>query len=540
VDTPFRVGSVSKTFVSLAAMKLLEEGRLRLEDPVARLLPEVAMPNRWARTDPIRLIHLLEHTAGFDDFHLKDYAHNDPTPLSLERSLAVNESSRKVRYRPGTHFAYSNSGPPVAARVVEKLTGMPFENFVERNLFQPLEIRQASFLLTPRIERSLARGYRLDRLEPVPYSHILQRPSGALNISISELSHLVQMLSNSGKFGDRELISRETFERMLRPESTLAGGLGMPYGYAKGLFTVAAASKIFYGHDGGISGYRAGFWFQPQDRSGFAVAVNRPTIALERIIRLFFKYLTRTATPAPRMSLSLDELQSYTGAYRFSIPRSAITGFITRLLWANVELKGGKLYLETFDRSPFELIPVGPGLFRSAEIPVACYSFTKDRDGNRYCQLGFANLKRVNPVLNWIERHVLKLVLYGHLTVFAAGFLLLLSLVLRRPMRRYDTYAVAAPALCLLCLAAWLVTPLTAGEDFLAQYGHPTFRAWAFCALSWLYVLGTFNCMRLLANSPDRQPGLYETLCSLGTFSHLYTVAYLAYWGLIGLKTWAY
>jgi CubicO group peptidase (beta-lactamase class C family) len=73
-DTLFRIGSTSKAFVSLSILKLVNEGKLSLQDPVHKLVPEIYFENRWEATDPVRVVDLLEHTTGWDDLHLHEYA----------------------------------------------------------------------------------------------------------------------------------------------------------------------------------------------------------------------------------------------------------------------------------------------------------------------------------------------------------------------------------------------------------------------------------------------------------------------------------
>jgi CubicO group peptidase (beta-lactamase class C family) len=122
-DTLFRIGSVSKSFAALAALRLQEEGKLKLADTVRQWVPEVAFTNPWEATDPVRLVHLMEHTTGFDDIHLREYAHNEPTPIALKDALAFGAPSRVCRWRPGSRMAYCNSGPAVFAAVVERVSG---------------------------------------------------------------------------------------------------------------------------------------------------------------------------------------------------------------------------------------------------------------------------------------------------------------------------------------------------------------------------------------------------------------------------------
>jgi len=89
-DTVFRIGSIGKSFVALAALILVEEGLLDLDTPVRELAPEIEFDNPWRDTDPVRVVHLLEHTTGWDDLALRDYAHNVEPPITLREALDYN------------------------------------------------------------------------------------------------------------------------------------------------------------------------------------------------------------------------------------------------------------------------------------------------------------------------------------------------------------------------------------------------------------------------------------------------------------------
>lgn len=137
-ESMFRIGSTSKMFVALSVLKLVEEGRLSLDDKVGELAPEIEFENQWESTDPVRVVHLLEHTTGWDDIHLPEYGHNDPTPATLKEGLDFHPHSRVSRWKPGSRMSYCNSGPPVAAYIVQKITGQDFEDYVQENFFAPL------------------------------------------------------------------------------------------------------------------------------------------------------------------------------------------------------------------------------------------------------------------------------------------------------------------------------------------------------------------------------------------------------------------
>ena len=144
-ETLFRIGSTSKAFASLSILMLRDQGRLTLDDPVHKLVPEVWFDNRWESTNPIRVVNLLEHTTGWDDLHLREYAKQAPDDMSLREGLDYDHHSRTSRWPPGTRMSYCNSGPPVAAYMVEKLSGQRFEDYVQQNLFLPIGMKTATY-----------------------------------------------------------------------------------------------------------------------------------------------------------------------------------------------------------------------------------------------------------------------------------------------------------------------------------------------------------------------------------------------------------
>jgi CubicO group peptidase (beta-lactamase class C family) len=225
-DTLFRIGSISKSLVSLSALLLVEQGRLSLDVKVRDVIPEIEFTNPWEKTDPIRLVHLLEHTTGFDDIHLQEYARRGES-LSLREGLDYHPHSRTVRWKPGTHFSYCNSGPAVAAYLIEKVSGQRFETFVRKHFFGPLEMKTASYSLTEDIEQKLATGYESDGVTESPYWHIIMRPSGAINASPREMANFVQFLLNRASFRGVALLHPESIQRMETPQTTLAARAGV-------------------------------------------------------------------------------------------------------------------------------------------------------------------------------------------------------------------------------------------------------------------------------------------------------------------------
>jgi len=144
-DTQFRVGSISKTFVSLALLKLEEEGRINLQSRLQDVAPEVPVKNSWESTNPVRITNLLEHTAGFDDMALREvYNTKDSPSISLLQVLQRFPNPQNVRWPPSTRFTYSNPDYGVAGYLVEKIGGQPWTSYIRTNILAPLDIQSVT------------------------------------------------------------------------------------------------------------------------------------------------------------------------------------------------------------------------------------------------------------------------------------------------------------------------------------------------------------------------------------------------------------
>ena len=240
-DTLFRIGSTSKAFVSLSILKLVNQGKLSLQDPVHKLVPEIYFENRWEATDPVRVVDLLEHTTGWDDLHLHEYA-KDAKGMTLREGLDYYHHSRISRWPPGTRMAYCNSGPPVAAYIVEKLTGQRFEDYVTQNFFLPIGMKTATYFEQP--SPQLTTLYQDDGKTPYPYWNILERPAGAINASANDMAAYVEFYLNRGAVNGQPIVPATDIDRMETPTRTWQAQQGLKAGYGLSNYT----SKIGRAH----------------------------------------------------------------------------------------------------------------------------------------------------------------------------------------------------------------------------------------------------------------------------------------------------
>ena len=368
-DTLFRIGSTSKAFTALAALKLQAEGRLDLNATLMSLAPEIQFQNPWERTDPVRIIHLLTHTTGFDDIHVRDYANRDPRPNNLREALAYDPDSRISRWRPGTRFSYCNAGPPIVAYVIEKITGTTFEDYVRREFFVPIGMATATYF-PPTAGVPAASLYQGDGLTPFDYWHISMRPAGAINASAKDMAAYLRFYLNRGQLGGVEITRPSDIDLMERPGPTSATRAGLPTGYGLYNYTIFdEAGRVWHGHNGGMQGGLCDMMYLPEAGIGCVVMINSSDGGLLwRASQLCRQYLTRNL-PKPSMPADVkipdDVAARYAGWYVSVSPRVQLMAAVGRIAnVTNLKIDGGAATLVRPMGKRTRLFAVTPTLLR--------------------------------------------------------------------------------------------------------------------------------------------------------------------------------
>ena len=536
-DTLFRIGSVSKAFASLSILKLQEQGRLKLTDPVHQYAPDVAFRNDWESTDPIRIVNLLEHTTGWDDLHLTEYANNDPKPLTLFEGLAYHPDSRTSRWRPGTRMAYCNAGPAVAAYVVEKITGQRFEDYVQQNLFGPIHMDTASYLYTPAVRQNLTALYYGDGTHKAIYRHITMRPSGAINASPRDMANYVRFYLNRGAVDGVAIVSPASIDRMEHPESTLAAHDGLRTGYGLSNYTtIDDRGFVWHGHDGGIDGGLTEMAYLPEAGIGYAYMINATNGgAFGRIGKLITAFLTRDL-PAPVMppaaNVDTHLALEYTGWAEPANPRGQMLYFINRITeLARIKLEGGKLLVAGLRGPGRTFVPVTDRLWRDVKQPVATLALISDLRDGRFVQAG-GPMYRLIPaweVYAELGGALLIAVLFASAVSFALYWIP--AALLRRANRReLGVRALSLAAILMLVAIAGVFTAV--GNDSIERLGHVTGWSLSIFALTILFALTSLAALLLAIR---RRAQVYSLLVAGACVA---LAIYLASWGMIGLRTW--
>ena len=542
-NTYWRLGSITKSFVGLAALVLQERGMLRLTDTVAELTPEIGIRNRWDTETPVRVAHLLEHTAGFDDLRYKDYASNDPTPLSLRQGIDHIRGSLYSRWPPGLHLSYSNAGPAVAAYIVQELDGRPFEEFLKHEILEPLEMTGAGLLRTDDLEARLAAGYDAEEMR-VPYQHIVVRPSGALSATPRQMANFVRMLLNRGSLDGRRLVSPDSIARMERSETTLSARL-QP-GYGLGNFPSSEHGFIFRGHNGGMPGYHARYAYLPDQGLGYCVMVAVSNNRLvSRVDDLVSEYLVRDlARPsAPVAAEMAPDIDQWTGYYRPATSRSQSMRYVERLVGVARVTRADSILIVNTGGQLIEFHPVSKRVFRHKLRPATTLALVEGPDGTKYVQGEIGSLRMVPGMVVWFERlgaGITALLMVSSLLWAIVWLPLKLGGKLRgRPITARVWPLLAVMALS-IAIAVWIGS--TGGGEFakvVDQLGRPTPAAIGFVVLSWIFVLLALQGLVCSLRSSPERTGRFARIHSIAVSAAcLVAAAYLLYFQAIGFPTW--
>jgi CubicO group peptidase (beta-lactamase class C family) len=399
-DTHFRAGSISKTFVAIALVQLYEDGEIDLDTPVAELASDVEIDNAWLVSDPVRLIHLLQHTAGLDDMHFNEiYNQSHPPDMPLAEVLKLNPASRVVRWPPGTRMSYSNPGYGIAGHILEKLTGEKYEDRIAEEIFKPIGMTESSFYLVPEDHAKLARGYSSRSGPPVAYTPIYLRPAGNLHTSAGDMGKFVQLLLNWGETATDLVVDPEYLSNMEHPRTSLASAAGLRNGYGTGLASSFVEGFPMLGHNGGIEGFSSSFAYSTSRDVGYVVLLNstHSPEAMRRISRLAVRYLKAEveAPPKPEALVGEAVLREYEGYYHQANPRHQVMAFVEWLrAGQQVRVNGSRLDVTPVFGPATTLIPVSNNLFRLDADPEATRVFTTDADGTMILTGGSLYLER--------------------------------------------------------------------------------------------------------------------------------------------------
>ncbi len=271
-ETPFIIGSLSKSFTALATMQLVERGLIDLDSPVRRYIPWFTLSDVSSQRITVR--QLLNQTSGISVATSEKYAaSSDDSDGALEhrvRDLRTAHLDRPV----GAGFEYSGANYAVLGLLVQMVSGLPYERYVQDHIFGPLQMGHTYTSPGEAAKHGLATGYLswfgFPRAADLPYNRG-SLPQGYIISTVEDMSHFLIAQANGGRYGEARVLSAAGIGEMHRPAvSTWKAGTSYGMGWEEG--PIAGISAIW--HEGSVFNYHANMVLLPDRDSAFVLLEN--------------------------------------------------------------------------------------------------------------------------------------------------------------------------------------------------------------------------------------------------------------------------
>ena len=250
----FNVGSIYKEFPGVAIMQLKERGRLKLTDTIGNYL--AGLP-RWSQK--INIQHLLQYSSGLPQIPWDDYFFKNNIPVTEKSALELLNKTEELAFNPGSDYLYSNYNPLLLTLIVEKITGKPFESYVEKNLFRPAKLsgaffaQQAPHINEKHIANAFDEGLNTD-------SYVIHEPKFLMNFTAQDLYQWLVHLHN------HELISKESVEILSKRVGSQS---------PLGVLEWDKNNLIVHHHHGSSGNYEAVIRYYPDDALYIIIVTNQ-------------------------------------------------------------------------------------------------------------------------------------------------------------------------------------------------------------------------------------------------------------------------
>ena len=288
-QTIYHYGSITKTLTAIAVMQLRDRGRLSLDDRITGYIPDLRqVHNPFGSMDKITIRMLLSHSAGFQDptWPYKQGKPWEPFEPTTWNQLVAMMPYQEVAFEPGSRFSYSNPAFIYLARVIEQLTGDPWETYVQKNIFNPLGLTSSYFGLTPyylAADRSHnytrlkdASGVEVVRDNGADFDPGITIPNGGWNAPLGDLATYLAFLTNATHGNPQTqrlydtVLKHATLTEMWQPLYPVKGddSIGMSF------FNLRRDKSTIIGHTGSQAGFLAFLYLNPATGAGIVAAFN--------------------------------------------------------------------------------------------------------------------------------------------------------------------------------------------------------------------------------------------------------------------------
>jgi CubicO group peptidase (beta-lactamase class C family) len=378
--TLFRIGSISKLFVWIAVMQMVEQGKLELDRDINNYLTAFKISEKFDK--PITLRSLMTHTPGFQDKLYQLFVVDENLMKPLEEVLK-DQLPKRVR-PPFQQASYSNHGAGIAQYLVELASGMPFVDYSERYIFDPLGMQNTTIRqpLPPRLAPDMSNGYayRDGKFVEKPFELIPLQSVGSASSTASDMARFMTALLNNTCHDGQCLLDSATYAKMIEPAFYHSEGVNPAL---LGFMDVSANGRRMFGHGGNTFLFHSMMVIIPEESTGIFYSFNseggqEPSIkAIEYLVNYFYPDTRPLLTT---ISLEDDYLIDFAGTYRMNrISHTDFFKVLAMAMGAKISPEDGKLRMDLMGETNWWL-PVDSLTFR-AEDSNQIIVFTRDKKG---------------------------------------------------------------------------------------------------------------------------------------------------------------
>lgn len=317
--TLFRPGSVAKLLTWIAVMQQVERGRLDIDEDVNTYLTNFKIRDTFEQ--PVTLRHIMTHTPGFEDGGMGYLIIDDPSrALPLQQAMAVYQPERVNP--PGVQTAYSNYGAALAGLIVANVSGIPFSDYVQQNIFDPLGMQRSTFVepLPPHLVDGMARTYAAEggRYVAKPFEVIISfSPAGGMSSTATDMAILAMAILNGGEYSGGRILQADTVDTMLRRHFSQDDRL---MGMALGFYETERNGVRLLGHDGDTAWFHSELVLDQTHELAYFVSFGGAGGGAVRSTfkNAFYNYFFPADEKPPQPPADFNErAERFTGSYWF-------------------------------------------------------------------------------------------------------------------------------------------------------------------------------------------------------------------------------
>ncbi len=521
--TLFRPGSISKTFTWTAVMQLVEQGKIDLNRDVNDYL-DFKIPATFGK--PITMTDLMTHTPGFEETIKELFVAKAADMRPLQDYL--HKHLPEEIFPPGTTPAYSNYGATLAGYIVQRVSGMPFDDYIEKNIFVQLGMTHSTFRqpLPANLKPLMSQGYDKASQPPKDFEFVQAWPAGSLSTTAEDISHFMIAHLQNGEYNGARILKPETAQLM---HSRVFGLVPSMNGMAYGFYEESRNGHRIIGHGGDSQWFHSDMHLMVNDDIGFFISYNSAgkgeysgrTAVWEGFLDRYFPY---TPPPGENVANAAQDAKSVSGMYwlsRRSQDNVIAVGDAFGQVKVSVNSDGtiSANQMKDFAGNPKHFKEIAPLMFREVNGQ-SRLAFTKDYAGRQIIVTDWP-IFVAQPVPVWKNEN-----LNVGIIIFAAGMFVLTLLFwpLNAMLRSHYGYRVELTP-HYRKLRAWMRWICAIDLAFLAG-----FAAWV--------ILASDN-ISLFSSSFDLRLHVLQVIGALGVVGTLVAINYcLRSWGDEALWFW--